>query len=118
MKPSAAVLGAIEVLKRRGWCQGKLENDAGQCCLLGALNHAIYGNSEARVEVANSVADWEQGLVKYQVLSLVRQLGPPVDTDLVYWSAAVSFNDHPDRTAAEVLGLLDRVKAKFESAGQ
>lgn len=111
MKPSAAVSGAIEILQTRGWCQSVYENMDGACCLMGAINTSIFGNSEAKVENP----DFEKGLVKHQILGLVRH-EVNVESALVK-AGAISFNDTPGRTKEEVVAVLDRVKATLVSYG-
>jgi hypothetical protein len=33
---------AADIIDDRGWCQNHFQNDLGEVCVLGALNHAVY----------------------------------------------------------------------------
>ena len=76
---------AASLLARSGWIQGDYFNDDG-FCLAGAIDHCT-----------DSLCDEEN--VKYYV---AEYLG--IDRhDLTAW------NDHKDRTAMEVISLLERI---------
>lgn len=120
MKPSEAVSKTIDLLKTRGWCQFNFENDAGACCLLGAINATLLGTAAggfvgeefAGDDLGTKIALYDlrngtKNTIKHQIYTrLGKQYG------------ILDWNDAPERNATEVVALLENVKFDFEAAGQ
>ncbi len=96
------VLGTLRVGRERivrGWCQETLAEDV---------------NGEGCDELSAEAVSWcAMGAVCVLDLDTrsyaLDELNLGVDTDIAGW------NDHPDRTQAEVLDLFDRTIARVES---
>lgn len=97
---------AADLIEERGWCQGRLRDLAGQHCAMGALQAA--GASNWDLEEFNGHA--------------IRFLADRGDRRRAYWAdisgpwnSVVSWNDAPDRTAAQVTGMLRAVASALEA---
>jgi hypothetical protein len=81
-------LTAAQLLRARGWCQHHYAVD-GRLCMFGALNVAAGGPPDD-----DDSPDRER--------ELIAGLGFGESQDAVNW------NDHPERTADEVIARLER----------
>lgn len=96
MNPAHDVIdGAIAILKEKGWCQGKLEDAAGQCCLVGAVRKASRNLTDCLIETPYLAeeAAWSR---------LAKVTGTRA---LALW------NDRAGRTKDDVIYLLEAAKA-------
>lgn len=81
MTPKEILLAAATLLETKGWTQGEFKNDYnGKCCALGAINRSTKSNELSRVTCGH--------------------LQVYLNGSVIVW------NDHPDRTAAEVTATL------------
>jgi len=78
------LLRAAEILEERGWCQGHYRH-GGAFCAMGAIKEAAPLNSEA--------------------MNALDALSRRVEPHVAAW------NDHPSRTASEVIAKLREVAA-------
>lgn len=95
---------AVDVIEQRGWCQ----NDYSQgesLCLLGAVN--IASNNEYD-RVFDEFGGLRTDIAQRLVSGLALRLG--------YWPA--EWNDHPDRTEAEVKKALLQYADEIELQGE
>lgn len=74
---------ARQRLVEKGWCQGTEENGSGECCALGAI---IRSTRSPDLELDARIA--------------LRELTEGYGIE--------SWNDHPERTKAQVLGAFKR----------
>ena len=74
---------AADLIEQDGWCQGSLQNDRGQHCIMGAISYAA--------------AD-------YSVPEYHAAVDAVVETVDAY--SVVRWNDQPGRTQAEVVAAL------------
>lgn len=98
---------AAALIETRGWCQGRLRDLAGSFCTMGALRAA--GASDWDMEAFNAHA--------------VRFLAGRGDHRVTLgatspWQSVVSWNDAPERTAAEAASLLRAVAAELDELGE
>lgn len=101
-EPDAAgriLLEAAHAIRTRGHAKHGLTNESGGLCLTGAINVALYGHHTFRAErktlpLTGRVAD------------VLRLLGGERDVALRH-SAAVYWNNAPERTPAEVISALE-----------
>ena len=99
MKPSEICLKAKDVLRERGWTQGRMRNDDGAFCVWGALVVADAG----RVTLDYSMsAAWARS-------ALAAAVGDP---SVGLW------NDVPGRTLDEVLAALDQAAERLRGEGR
>lgn len=96
------------VLMERGWCQKKLENEAGNVCLLGARNIAVYGQSLQDMNGENDgcAIAYSPDKVSNTIVEAIHIItGEPItfgSTGYVY-----AFNDLKGTTFNKVMELLD-----------
>jgi hypothetical protein len=98
------LIGASQIIRTRGWCRGKLLDERGAVCLLGAIFEAgtgrsaamFYGGHEQCDEVTN--AAWE--IVEDLINARFGEIG---ESRL----AVPGWNDQPSRTVEDVLKILD-----------
>jgi len=83
----AVLLDAAQELETSGWCQGEYMNDAGEHCLVGALQVA---------------AGTDGALLFDAKLAVLRQLEMQVGAN----ASIINFNDEQGRRADEVIALL------------
>lgn len=83
------LIQAKQVIVDNGWCQGKVMNAAGQCCMAGALNLATAGDVNRYYGTGREEAR--------------RFLGK-----FVPYGGVVEFNDADGRTKEEVLAIFDK----------
>ena len=100
MKPSEIVDGAIKVLHERGWTQYKLEDENGRVSLYGACNVAMTGDA--------SIWD-ERSFDPLTAAVLANVEGKYVD--------AADWNNKPERTVDEVIGVLKLAREDLRLAG-
>lgn len=86
MTPAEVLRKAAGILRERGWDQGTYENAAGACCLMGSIYLVSAASDESRACAIAAVQ---------QVLGSTSR-------------SPTAWNDHPDRTADEVIGALLR----------
>lgn len=82
-------LDAAAYIREHGWCQGDLENAAGNVCIYGALDKV------------SKDADVYRSAVTYLINTLEKELHYRIGLD--------DFNDLPSCTQADVLKLLESV---------
>lgn len=105
MTPSKAIADAILIIQANGWCQYDFENHNGAHCLVGAINHSIFNdsNGEGVCEARDRID------LKFEVNDRIfTRVG----------CSPISWNDTPGRTEKDVVDLLDRVRTEFEAEGQ
>jgi hypothetical protein len=89
-KTTADVLRhAARIIEERGWCRGELQDNQGAVCAWGAIDTALAGGVRYEVHDEERLA----------LQALGASLG-------ISWSDVPFWNDHPHRTAAEVIAAL------------
>lgn len=91
MTSKATAQDVMDVLNERGWCQGALEAVDGRVCLMGAMNVASFGNSQAVASHASL-----HGKVIHYLHEKHNQTVP-------------GYNDHPDTTLEDIMMVLKEV---------
>lgn len=91
MKTTQETLLLAKQLVIGGWCKGKLKDEDGRVCILGALSNER--NTFGCYVVGN--------LRAYDAVDAAQQKLFPEFTDMVM------FNNHPATTKADVLAVLD-----------
>lgn len=101
-----AISKAIDLLKERGWCRNTYENGAGQLCLLGAVNTAIYGSACVLKAGSVGLPDYYDTVREDVLDNYIRPniVDPTLRMNLHTW------NDFPWRTKEEVLELFESAK--------
>ncbi len=101
-KPVKQVLiDALAVMKERGLCEGDLENEAGQCCPLGALSFARTG--EFRHSTAYYDGNPDVELVARAIYEL-RPFSARRDAPTTVYS----FNDRYRRSEEQMYAVFER----------
>jgi len=83
------LIDALELLRRDGWCQGRIENNTGQHCILGAV-YIANGVELGRDRQVVRTAEMQQRAHDCQVM--MQYEGRPINR----------YNDAPGRTFEEV----------------
>lgn len=100
-RAKSGLLAAANIIEQRGRVQGRLQDDRGRVCALGALNlgfGAKTGNDDPRATVAHKVAR----------LALASDIN---DSEASLWPNSVIFgwSDHPKMSAKRVARRLRKV---------
>lgn len=103
--------GAIEVIEKRGWHQGEYMGQDGSVCTMGAL----YVACGVREHEKYPALDWKWDFENHceasgRAESLSKTLRPFVGPEGI-----PTWNDHPDRTEAEVLETLRKAGKDWAS---
>lgn len=100
---------AADLIEERGWCQGRLRDLAGQFCAMGALQ-------------ATGASNWDLEEFNGHAIRFLADRGDRRPGFLGdgpgRWNTVVGWNDAPDRTAAEVTGMLRAVASALEAQAQ
>jgi hypothetical protein len=88
MTPAEVLEKAADVIDERGHCKGKLIDSSGRVCITGAICFAINGYAGGR-----------------PVGGITQYLHAVIGRDVISW------NDAPERTAAEVTSTMRAVAA-------
>lgn len=101
-------MSAVEILQEardylmaHGWTQLVSEDTHGKVCVMGALDKAVQGPTEAAVFL-NRAAD-RLFPERYQLARFYHDEGQSTS----YTCAAASINDHPKTTFNDVMGIYD-----------
>jgi len=95
MTPYEIVMKSIQTLQERGWCQGGLDNDRGQVCLMGAVVKTVQ-NTKAYHDI------WDDFWMDFNNWVIAK-----CGVNPVFW------NDKPGRTKEEVIALLREYAAEI-----
>lgn len=105
---------AADDIATNGLAQHLLQNDVGQHCAIGAIGCALGYELRPRAGFIDNDA-WEDPNIEDAAAALSTNLLPP--DHLTYWPGStawnlvVAWNNHPDRTADEVVEAM-RLAAK------
>jgi hypothetical protein len=100
---------AAEIIRVRGHCKGRLEDDEGRVCLAGALLVARHESAK----MTNQPWPVEFGDVDPVLTAVTREQFPDRSLGI---GAYVTFNNHPDTTPEEVIGVLEKAAARLEES--
>lgn len=92
---------ALEVFDKHGWCRGKLQNDCGQVCAVGALDIAAIGMTDSYHRSHRSGPDYTEALSRLTVQ--IRKRG---STSYGGTDGVIHYNDNRNRGKQEVLSLF------------
>ena len=95
---------AIEELETRGWCQGRLENETGEVCYLGAYEFAMAQLGVSSWQLYREA--WQASHKEFAELG-----GKGTGYDIPAW------NDAPGRTKEEVLERMTLVAKRLRDKG-
>jgi hypothetical protein len=102
MTPVEVLTKAKDVLKERGWTQGRYVEDMctgeGPVCLFGAINTVVMG--DPRIDVSNEETR--------ELRLLVQAVNYETSEYLEYGAEVADWNDDPERTVFDVERVLDR----------
>lgn len=85
-----------EEIEERGWCKGRLSNDEGALCLVGAKNLAVRGDPWNYGTGFPATA--EEHAVHVHLLDAIG----------LSCASVATFNDHPDTDESAVFNALDK----------
>lgn len=92
---------AAEYMSEHGWTQGRLQNESGQVCAMGAINAVLH----QRVSGCSHVEiDKRLSFESIAVAMMQNHLGIKMDGSIV--NSIPSWNDAADRTAEDVILAL------------
>lgn len=98
---------SVEVLDRRGWTQGVVEEDDGRVCLIGALRMGIYGSTDKRQHPSKM----EEFLLN--IISDDRVVDKRCEPMNSIYMRVANFNDHAKTTKGSVVAVLRRIKKQL-----
>lgn len=103
---------AAEIVEQ-GWCQGKLEDENGRCCALGAIGKAVHSDSWFWDHYGSDNS--ANGILASKAAELIYQTRYTVDegTAVPEHYIVVYYNNDPERTQAEIVDLFKSVAKEF-----
>lgn len=107
LRAKAACLRAAKLIERKGWVQGKFQDDTGAHCMDGALAEVLFGDPLGCKPIGD--LDWKAYYTARDAVErVIIAFGAPVDIPGDYGSRCniIKWNDTPGRTSAEVLRVL------------
>jgi hypothetical protein len=114
--PAELCRGAAEVIRARGWFQGRFsEGPCGPVCAIGALNVAA---GHAPNHMGERTFDhFDQPEHRAVLETLVRDgAAHEAHDDRVIGWRIMQWNDSPTRTVGDVLNVLERTAMRLEAA--
>lgn len=105
MTPADLASAAADLLEADGWIQEDYERKGEGRCLVGAVRTALYGGD-----------DWSADEYLTEITVLERVVPESFRGDCGIGSAALRWNDDPNRTAGEVISRLRSVAEEFSHA--
>lgn len=92
------------------WCQGRLEDNQGNMCVMGHLNRSIAG--------LDYYSDFSRSHREYcKTYAVIKEVGreqfPERWTKAMDMSLTI-FNDHPDTTEEDVILVMEKAAIKME----
>jgi hypothetical protein len=100
---------AADDIATNGLAKRELENEIGQHCAIGAIAQALGAVFyQGEIDLDGS---FDPASIDAAATALLPQLpAPPLSFDYVYgggdWNCVVNWNNHPDRTADEVVEAM------------
>lgn len=117
---------AVGEIDARGWCQGTVQNKAGQVCARGAMNIAVFGEATIDMNAApyrSKEGCAALGLLYHACDFVVQQLyssgvrDPSFNARAVALGSIPAFNDDPMTTVEDVRLVLKRASASAREQG-